>query len=89
MCIRDSASTDKNPAIKTDLFYCTPDRKKSDYPTQLEQLCQAAGVNLHRRLTDRDGPLSAQEVAACLQPRSSVWSVSYTHLDVYKRQTPA
>lgn len=69
----DLASTDKNPAIKTDLFYCTPDRKKSDYPTQLEQLCQAAGVNLHRRLTDRDGPLSAQEVAACLQPSSSVW----------------
>ena len=67
------AGADKNPAAKTDFFYCTPNQKTSDFPTQLEQLCEAAGVSLHRRLTDRDGPLSPKEVAACLEPSSSVW----------------
>ena len=67
------ARSDKPQAAKTDLFYCTPDQKNGDFPAQLEQLCQAAGVNLHRRLTDRDGPLCPKEVAACLEPSSSVW----------------
>lgn len=71
--LSELAGAHKNPTAKTDLFYCTPNSKKSDFPAQLEQLCQAAGVNLHRRLTDRDGPLNSKEVAACLQPSSSVW----------------
>ena len=34
---------------------------------------EGAGVRLHRRLTDNTGPLSQQEVAATLQPGSTVW----------------
>ncbi|MDD2744894.1 MAG: FAD-binding oxidoreductase, partial [Rhodocyclaceae bacterium] len=63
---------DKNPA-NADLFYCTPDSSKDDFPEQLEALCLSAGVRLHRRLTKHQGPLSSQEVAASLQPGSSVW----------------
>ncbi|MBS1145098.1 MAG: Oxidoreductase FAD-binding region [Proteobacteria bacterium] len=56
-----------------DLFYCTPTSAQGDFPANLEALCQAAGVRLHRRLTDRQGPLTTQEVAATLQPGSTVW----------------
>jgi predicted ferric reductase len=67
------ARTNKAQQMNGDLFYCTPNRKPGDFPSQLEPLCQAAGIKLHCRQTDQDGPLSAQEVKACLQPTSSVW----------------
>ena len=67
------ARTNKAQQTNGDLFYCTPSRKPGDFPSQLEPLCQAAGIKLHCRQTDQDGPLSAQEVKACLQPSSSVW----------------
>ncbi|MBK7464360.1 MAG: ferric reductase-like transmembrane domain-containing protein [Betaproteobacteria bacterium] len=67
------ARTNKAQQTNGDLFYCTPSRKPGDFPSQLEPLCQAAGIKLHCRQTDQDGPLSAQEVKACLQPTSSVW----------------
>lgn len=56
-----------------DLFYCTPDAKAGDFPSQLEELCHATGVRLHRRLTQRDGPLKAQEIASLLRAKSTVW----------------
>lgn len=62
----------KQPA-NADLFYCTPNATKEEFPVQLEALCQSAGVRLHRRLTELDGQLNAQEVAANLQPGSTVW----------------
>lgn len=55
----------------TDLFYCTP--QSADFPDHLEALCQSAGVRLHRRLTDQQGPLKAAEIEGCLKPGSSVW----------------
>ncbi|MGB4062339.1 MAG: ferric reductase-like transmembrane domain-containing protein [Azonexus sp.] len=62
------------PAKSTaDLFYCTPNAAAGNFPDQLEALCVAAGVRLHRRLTDNTGPLSPQEVAATLRPNSTVW----------------
>ncbi len=67
------ARTNKAQQTNGDLFYCTPSRNPGDFPSQLEPLCQAAGIKLHCRQTDQDGPLSAQEVKACLQPSSSVW----------------
>ena len=67
------ARTNKAQQMNGDLFYCTPSRQAGDFPSQLEPLCQAAGIKLHCRQTDQDGPLSAQEVKACLQPTSSVW----------------
>ena len=56
-----------------DLFYSTPNAKNGDFPEQLEALCQAAGVRLHRHLSERDGPLSAEKVQATLQAKSTVW----------------
>lgn len=55
----------------TDLFYCT--RKASGFPENLAERCAAAGVRLHRRLTDRDGQLDPEEVRNCLTPGSTIW----------------
>ena len=61
------------PAKSTaDLFYCTPNAA-GNFPDRLEALCDAAGVRLHRRLTDNEGPLGPREIAATLQPGSTVW----------------
>lgn len=57
--------------IDTDLYYCTP--QAGDFPEHLDELCRQAGVRLHRRLTDREGPLASAEIAARLKPESSVW----------------
>lgn len=56
-----------------DLFYCTPGSQPHDFPDDLAGLCRAAGVRLHRRVTDITGSLQPTEVQACLQPGSSVW----------------
>lgn len=59
------------PVADTDFFYCT--RSAIGFPDQLAERCHAAGVRLHHRQTDSDGPLDPAEVGACLQPGSSVW----------------
>ena len=61
----------KSAASETDFFYCTP--QATTYPENLEALCQQAGVRLHRRLTDRQGPLDPAEIEARLKPGASVW----------------
>ena len=43
------------------------------FPDQLAELCHAAGVRLHHRHTDSEGPLNPADVAACVKPGSSVW----------------
>lgn len=58
-------------AADTDLFYCT--RSATGFPDRLAELCHAAGVRLHHRQTDHEGPLNPAEVTACLKPGSSVW----------------
>lgn len=58
-------------AVETDLFYCT--RGAIGFPDHLAELCHAAGVRLHHRQTDREGPLNPADVAACVKPGSSVW----------------
>ena len=63
---------DKN-VTHADLFYSTPNARNGDFPERLEALCQAAGVRLHRHLSERDGPLSAQKIQAALQAKSTVW----------------
>lgn len=57
----------------TDFFYCTRHRDERDFPSNLAALCAAAGVRLHHRETDRQGPLDPAEVQACLTPDTSVW----------------
>lgn len=56
---------------ETDLFYCT--RSASTFPENLAERCAAAGVRLHRRLTDRDGLLEEDEIRTRLTPGSSIW----------------
>ena len=61
----------RSTATETDFFYCTP--QATGYPANLEALCQQAGVRLHRRLTDQQGPLDPAEIEARLKPNASVW----------------
>lgn len=55
----------------TELFYCA--QTAGEFPDRLAERCAAAGVRLHHRLTDRDGPLDPSEVEASLAPGTSVW----------------
>jgi len=59
--------------INADFFYSTPNAAADEFPSALAERCAAVGVRLHRRLTERDGALTPQEIAVCLQPGSSVW----------------
>lgn len=56
---------------KVELFYCT--RDPLTYPSELEAHCRAAGIHLHRRVTDRDGPLGIEAITAKLEAESTVW----------------
>jgi len=67
----DERVAQKDCAGEADLFYCT--RAASPFPDRLAERCRAAGVRLHQRLTDSDGPLDPAEVSARLKPGSSVW----------------
>lgn len=67
------AAAPRPAKLTADLYYCTPNAAAGQFPDQLEALCKTAGVRLHRRLTDSQGPLTPQEVASSLQPNSSVW----------------
>jgi predicted ferric reductase len=71
--LNELANAEDKKLANADLFYSTPDASKGEFPEQLEALCHATGVRLHRRLTEQEGPLSSQEVASTLQPGSSVW----------------
>ena len=64
-------ASNPSAAVDTDFFYCTA--QATDFPDQLETLCQKAGVRLHRRVTSREGALDSAQVQACLKPDSSVW----------------
>ncbi|MBN8284387.1 ferric reductase-like transmembrane domain-containing protein [Zoogloea sp.] len=70
--LQDLAARGGTPG-PVDFFYSTADNPASGYAAELPALCSAAGVRLHRRHTDRDGPLPAEQVRACLGTGSSVW----------------
>lgn len=61
----------QNTTTEAELFYCTP--SATGFPDHLAERCAAAGVRLHRRLTDQDGPLEVAEIRASLKPGSSLW----------------
>lgn len=67
----DERASQPTPAAETDLFYCT--RSAIGFPERLAERCHAAGVRLHHRQTDHEGPLDPADVAACLKSGSSVW----------------
>ena len=68
--LRERAS---NPSAAADIDFFYSTRSAIGFPDQLAELCHAAGVRLHHRQTDADGPLKPAEVSACLKPGSSVW----------------
>ena len=65
------ASTSRDGGAE--FFYCTRASLGPELEGRLEQLCQEAGVRLHRRFTDEHGPLDPAEVEARLAPNASVW----------------
>lgn len=54
-----------------DLFYSSA--SDSPFPEQLDALCARTGVRLHRRLSERDGPFTGEEITACRSDGTSVW----------------
>lgn len=54
-----------------DLYYSSTG--SGNFPETLDSLCARTGVRLHRRLSDRDGPFSAEEIAGSKAAGSSVW----------------
>lgn len=54
-------------------FYSTAVKVPHGYAENLPALCAAAGVTLHRRQTDRDGPLDDATLRAAVTPGASVW----------------
>jgi predicted ferric reductase len=71
--LQEMASTGGKPDVTTDFFYCMRRGDEHSFPSQLDTLCAAAGVRLHLRYTDVEGPLDSAAVQSCLQPGSSVW----------------
>ncbi len=67
----DERANQTGAVSETDLFYCT--RSATAFPDQLAERCAAAGVRLHHRHTDEQGPLNPADVNAYLKPGSSVW----------------
>jgi len=70
--LRELAAGGRRPS-QADLFYCTRGSLGAEIEAELATLCRDAGVCLHRRLTDDQGPLDSAEVEARLAPEASVW----------------
>lgn len=58
---------------KIDFFYSVKNEAELAYPDRLEERCQQAGVQLHCRYTDHEGPQPATEITQQLKPNTSVW----------------
>ena len=69
--IDELAQAGKPETPRAHLFYSTPE--PAAFPEGLEARCAAAGVALHRHVSNRDGLLAPESIGARLQPGSSVW----------------
>ncbi len=58
---------------KIHLFYSARDSREIAYPAGLEELCRKAGVQLHRRVSSREGRFSAADIGQCVSRTGSVW----------------
>ncbi len=56
-----------------ELFYATRAEHADAYPADLPALCEAAGVRLHRRYTDTQGPFDTRDILRHATAGSSVW----------------
>lgn len=59
-----------SPHATIDFFHST---RGGGFPANLDELCAAAGVRLHRRSSDREGTFDPAEIAASLTAGASVW----------------
>ena len=55
------------------LFYSAHDGLGGDFPEGLENLCRRAGVQLHKRVSGRDGRFSEAEIGSFASNARSVW----------------
>ncbi len=55
------------------LFYSAHDGGNSDFPEGLEELCRRAGVQLHKRVSGREGRFSEAEIGQFVRKARSVW----------------
>lgn len=58
---------------KVHLFYSGRNARDVAYPAGLAELCGKAGVQLHRRVSSRDGRFSAADIGQCVSQTGSVW----------------
>ena len=54
-------------------FYSARTMRDATFPTGLEDLCWRAGVELHLRVDENDGPFAADEIARFVHDTKGVW----------------
>lgn len=62
---------ERGEQANVDLYYSSTGN--AVFPEELDHLCARTGVRLHRRLSDRDGPFTAEELTRNNVGGSSVW----------------
>jgi len=62
---------ERGARANVDLYYSSTG--SAVFPEQLDSLCARTGVRLHRRLSDRDGPFTADEITRNGVADGSVW----------------
>ena len=64
-----------NGGAKTDVhfFYSAKTRNDVSFPAGLGALCQRAGVHLHLRSDDKEGPFAADDIGQFVRHAKSVW----------------
>ena len=55
------------------LFYCVAKASDALFPANLEALCRAANVTLHRHIDEHSGLIDASRIGAQLKQSASVW----------------
>ena len=84
MCIRDSVKTALNLRVADYLLKPVNKVEMGNILEKIQHQIQQPSQELANRLIHDD--ISEEEFCRYIAGRNSLWTVSYTHLDVYKRQ---
>jgi len=60
-------------AANIHFFYAVRTRQDASFPVGLEDLCKRAGVELHLRVDERDGQITADEIGRFVRQAGGVW----------------
>ena len=65
----------EKPQQNIDLWYCVKTRQEANFPPNLDELCQRAGITLHRTVAEDEQRLDAKQIKQQIQDlsRASVW----------------